>query len=54
MLIDTVSIILFVGYLSYWFIDRVGNTIYVNKQTYKQKYGVLKYDYKNGFDYYYK
>ena len=54
MLIDSISLILFVGYLSYWFIKNVSNTINANQQTYKQKYGILKYTYENGFDYYYR
>ena len=54
MMIDTIALILFIGYLGYWLITRMSKTIDTNQKIYKQKYGILRYDYRNGFDYYYK
>ena len=54
MLIDTIALGLFIGYLSYWMVTRMNNTMTENKLLYEKKQNKLKYNSFKGFNYHYR
>ena len=54
MLIDNIALGIFIGYLSYWTVTRMNNTMTENKLLYEQQQNKLRYNSVKGFNYQYR